>query len=764
MECHIQSISRTYALNFGNWSETMPDDTLTDNLLGQQLDEYRLESMLGRGAMGCVYLGFDVRLERRAAVKVIDPSLRIDSTYAARFKREARAVACLKHPHIVGLYRYGEVDDILYMAMEYIEGHDLATVLADYQDEQKPILPGEASRIIRQLCLALDYAHSRGVIHRDIKPSNIMLDKQGNAILTDFGLVLLNHETTLGQVFGTPHYIAPEQAVSSAGAVPQSDLYALGVILYEMFSGTLPFDAAYPDEVARLHLEKPPPPPRTVNPDISPKLEAVILRALAKEPEDRYQTGAALADALAEALQPDKGQASAPAPLKEQQSYISIIWRANMSRKEDIKKLIVNHRRRLQKLKEQQALQGLAIDPKILLEIEDIETKIEELQTELERRVINEPLGRYRLITRLGQGAMGDVYQAYDSNLYRYVAVKILHSHLTNNEDFIERFQAEATMVAGLRHPNIVQVYDFASAEDQYYMVMEFIEGATLRAELKNRQTEDRPFSLEKTSHIVKDLAKAIDYAHAKGIIHRDLKPANIMFTGDGQVVLTDFGIARILGAVGHTVTGRVMGTPAYISPEQAQGEPADERSDIYSLGVILYQMAAGRVPYEAELPLEVMMQHLNSNLRPPREINPDLPPAVEQVILKVLRKNPDERYQTATELAQALEQAISPAAELQETETTPPESNDACEQPQTVEREPAPSLTPSQRRRLEQKRERLETQLETLSEKINALHRDLTLENRSDEQMRLQAVIKNNEKLQAQFEAKLDNIEGQLG
>ncbi len=156
----------------------MADNTINDNLLSRQLDEYRLEELLGQGGMACVYRGVDVNLKRQVAIKVIDTPFRGDSNYIKRFEREAQAVAQLKHPHIVGLYRYGKVEELLYIAMEYIEGADLSAVLTNYQNQGKQTPPSEAARIIRQICLALDYAHSQGVIHRDVKPSNIMINQQ----------------------------------------------------------------------------------------------------------------------------------------------------------------------------------------------------------------------------------------------------------------------------------------------------------------------------------------------------------------------------------------------------------------------------------------------------------------------------------------------------------------------------------------------------------------------------------------------------------
>ncbi len=268
-------------------------------------------------------------------------------------------------------------------------------------------------------------------------------------------------------------------------------------------------------------------------------------------------------------------------------------------------------------------------------------------------------LGKYELVEWLAKGGMGEVYQAYQPGLDRYVAVKVLHSHLTGNPDFANRFKREATAVARLRHSHILQVFDFDIADDIPYMVMEYIEGPTLQTELRRRVAEGKPITLAETASILKSLASAIDYAHARGIIHRDLKPANIMFTGDGDVVLTDFGIIRILSDAQSTHTEAITGTPAYMSPEQAQGKPADERSDLYSLGIVLYEMVTGQTPFQAESPIAVVIKHIHEPLPFPTNINPDVPLAVEAVLLKALSKNPEERFQRVIELAEAFEQAV---------------------------------------------------------------------------------------------------------
>lgn len=278
--------------------------------------------------------------------------------------------------------------------------------------------------------------------------------------------------------------------------------------------------------------------------------------------------------------------------------------------------------------------------------------------------LVGRTVGKYRIVARLGRGGMAEVYKAYQPGLNRYVAIKVLHGHLADDEDFIGRFEREATAVARLRHPNIVQVYDFDVESGLYYMVMEFVEGPTLKAELKERSVKGLIFTLPEAARIFSTLASAIDYAHSRGMVHRDLKPANIMFTAEGQVVLTDFGIARIVGATRYTMTGAISGTPAYMSPEQGQGERGDERSDIYSLGVVLYEMVTGRVPFDADTPFAIIMKHINESLPLPTTINPDIPEGVERVILKALSKNPDDRYQKAGEMGKALREAVGITAD----------------------------------------------------------------------------------------------------
>jgi serine/threonine protein kinase len=278
---------------------------INDPLIGQQLGDYSIVSLLGRGGMARVYKGFDPKLERYSAVKVIDAHLAVGSEapeYRERFHREARAIARLRHPNIVSVYQFGEYNNLYYMAMMFIEGRDLTYVLRDHSQQKTRMSYGAVLRIARDIGSALDYAHREGVIHRDIKPSNIMVMSDGHAILTDFGLALSVPEGSIGNTFGSAHYIAPEQAVASNNAVPQSDLYSLAVVLYQMLAGRVPFDDPSAMSVAIKHLQDPPPAPSLGNIELTAAVDSVLLKALHKQPEKRYPSGGALAIALEKAL------------------------------------------------------------------------------------------------------------------------------------------------------------------------------------------------------------------------------------------------------------------------------------------------------------------------------------------------------------------------------------------------------------------------------------------------------------------------------
>jgi eukaryotic-like serine/threonine-protein kinase len=287
---------------------------MNDPLIGQQLANFRVESVLGHGGMATVYFGTDVKLKRPVAIKVLDRKYRSDPAYAKRFVNEARMMAQWRHENIVQIYYADEEQNISYYVMEYVDGQDLSSIM-DLYIQQKELMPiTDVLRIGKAVAGALDYAHRQGVIHRDVKPSNIMISKSGRVLLGDFGMALEVRDGSMGSIFGTPHYISPEQAKRSADAVPPSDLYSLGVILFEILVGAVPFNDPSPASIALQHISQPPPPPRSINPLISPAVEAVLLKALEKNPSHRYQSGAKLIDALEDAFKSTGSSPKIPLP------------------------------------------------------------------------------------------------------------------------------------------------------------------------------------------------------------------------------------------------------------------------------------------------------------------------------------------------------------------------------------------------------------------------------------------------------------------
>jgi serine/threonine protein kinase len=292
-------ILQTFDLQTFNFQlSTKRIHTMKDPLIGQQLANFRVERLLGQGGMATVYFGQDIKLQRPVAIKVIDKRYKGDSVYTQRFVNEARMMAKWRHENIVQIYYADDTKDASYYVMEYVDGQDLSTVMSVYAEEHTLMSIADVLRIGNAVASALDYAHRQGVIHRDVKPSNVLIAKDSRVLLSDFGMALEVRDGSMGNIFGTPHYISPEQARRSADAIPQSDLYSLGVILYEILTGSVPFNDPSPASIALQHISEPPPPPRSINPELSPAVEAVILKALEKEPQNRYQSGAKLMSAL----------------------------------------------------------------------------------------------------------------------------------------------------------------------------------------------------------------------------------------------------------------------------------------------------------------------------------------------------------------------------------------------------------------------------------------------------------------------------------
>ena len=275
-------------------------------------------------------------------------------------------------------------------------------------------------------------------------------------------------------------------------------------------------------------------------------------------------------------------------------------------------------------------------------------------------------LGQYELHALIGKGGMATVYRAYQPSVARDVAIKVLAAELAEDEEFVRRFEREARIIAGMQHPHVLTVYDFGREGPHMYLVMRLMTGGSLALELRNGA-----LAPEQALKFAQQIASALDYAHQRGIVHRDLKPTNVLLDDSGNAYLTDFGIAKLLGGAtvtgGLTVPGQIMGTPTYMAPEQWRAEPVDGRTDVYALGVIVYLMLLGIVPFAAETPHGLMYQHLDMQPPAPHSVNPRVPLSVEPVITKALAKRPEDRYASAGALVDDLDRALTAPFRLPE-------------------------------------------------------------------------------------------------
>jgi serine/threonine protein kinase len=576
-----------------------------DPLVGTRIREYEILDVIGKGGMGAVYRAHHVYLDEERAIKVINAQLAEgDSSFVDRFIREAKILTKLRHPDLVELYEFGRLDEnMFFMVMEMMKGESLRQRMK--QTQRIPVV--DALRIIREAANGLHVAHQRGIIHRDISPDNLMLVKtpEGTEItkVIDFGIAKPlwkeTHRYTIGQMFmGKPEFSSPEQC----GAREEGEDLDARSDIYSL-------------AVTLYYI-------------LSGKLP--------------FQASTPQGYLIKHASEPPKPISAHFAPRELPDGIEPLIMKA-LSKKRD---------------ERHSSMAEFADD------IEQIQNAMSAVPQPHMRPAAGELqpgtvfARRYQIERKLGRGGMGVVYKAIDKILDISVALKTMKPDVADDVRLLNRLKREVILARKISHPNVCRIYDIGESDGVHYVSMELLEGNPLAEVLLKQGAIPIPESLR----IIRQVLDAVEAAHVMGVLHRDLKPQNIHVDSEGTTHIMDFGISTSVDVSRLTQTGGLIGTPRYMAPEQFSGEKSDLRADLYSIGIILYEMITGALPYEANTPASVMYAHLHNAPRKPSELISDLPPALEKTLLKALEKSPEKRFQTVDDFRKTLEPFYKPA------------------------------------------------------------------------------------------------------
>ena len=578
-------------------------------MIGESISHYDVIELLDRGEEGTVYKARDRRDGSLVALELLPVPPDVSS--GDRLRREAEAAAALGHPHICPTLEVGEVLGRGLFVARRLDGETLRSRL-----ERCPLVPEQALGLASQIAAALGRAHEQGIVHRDLRPFNVLVTPEGQARVAGFGLSWARaNGSAPGRLYRSPEQL---RGTSADAVDARSDIWSLGVLLYEMTTGRLPF------QDAESILEREPERMDAIHPGLPPELDEVVARVLSKEPSERPSrmddllvalrgllAGGGLTETDATLVQVPGLRAARPAP--------------------------------------EPGSDGPGDTPAEPPHLADLP---------------GSTIAQYRILEPLGGGAMGTVYRAEDTRLRRRVALKFLPGELTRDPVAKARFLQEAQAASALDHPNICTVHEVGETEDgRLYLAMAAYDGETVKERIARGS-----LSVDEALDIACQAAQGLAKAHREGIVHRDVKPANLMVTRDGMVKILDFGVAKLRGAAGINVIGSFLGTPAYMSPEQARGEEVDPRSDVFSLGVVLYEMLAGARPFRSgEGVTSALRSLLEDRPAPLHSVRSDagtgagtgagtaIPAELERVVLRMLAKPPAERHPTAAEVAAEL-------------------------------------------------------------------------------------------------------------
>jgi len=610
--------------------------TSNDSRLGTTVENYRLLSVLGAGSMSVVYLAQRTDDPRvLVAVKILRfqgiSSPEDHAAFRMRFLREARAAGQLRNEYILPVLSSGDEGDLAYMVMPVIVGGTLATRLAN---QPQPVPLGEIARYLIQLASAIDYAHEQGIIHRDIKPSNILLDEHGHVYLTDFGIARLFDSgdnaltresaptlTRTGQVLGTPYYMAPEQ-IQARPAGPAADIYALGVVLYQMVTGQVPFHGDTPLAIALQHLQDAPSAPSLLRHELPAPLEAVILRAMAKNPAERYASATELSDAFQAGLA-DMGDPMATRAPAETWPF-STHFASSASTVAAPVATPLPHTSSLP-----DKLAGLTIDG-------------------------------YHIGAVIESDDLGTVFMATRDDSDSPVRMRFLGvPDLSPKQlaSYLLQFEQQAHDLAALRHPNLAPVVAYGAHEGQPYLVTPDNQGVAISVELAQHGAAE----LSTIADFLDQVVAGLEAGRRRGFLHLSLTADRVFRQEDGRVIVTDVGVRGLLDmedAEGEQ--SAPLASSDANTPEQLMGNPVGAYTDVYALGVLLYHMLTGREVFTGATRDDVAQQHLHSTMPPLRRWRSSLPTALDRVVSQAMAKEPERRYQTPRELAAAYHAAVA--------------------------------------------------------------------------------------------------------
>ncbi|MEZ4324656.1 MAG: protein kinase [Polyangiales bacterium] len=635
-------------------------------MVGRQLGRYEVLTRLASGGMAEVYIARAIGVagfERLVALKVLHGNLAHEREFITMFLDEARLAARIRHPNVVPTLDVRDSGgDGFFLVMDYVEGGHLGTLIGTEAQQHRRLPVDVVARIAMDALAGLAAAHTLhddagqplNLVHRDVSPHNLLVGADGICRLTDFGVAKAEirlSSTRTGQFKGKLGYMAPEQAAT--GTTDQrSDLFSMGIILWEALSGCRLFRGRNNVETLTKILNEPIPAPSSRAPELAP-FDALLAHALQRDPARRFQSADAFIEALESVIRPLGGAASSRLVAQ----HVARILGPGLDAQRAALKAAT------------EALGRARLDGEFMPAPRGSQPgtpprppERESLTPALDPALGEVVDGRYRLDMVLGQGGHGVVYGATHTTLRRRVALKALRADLSGCPEAASRFEQEARSVCSLGHPNIVDIIDFGHLPDgRSYFVMEHLDGQTLRARLRQGA-----LATPEAIQVAGQVASALSAAHGQRVIHRDLKPENIFLQAPqgglpAEAKVLDFGVAKVASAPHSTDENVVFGSPHYMSPEQAAGDSVDGRTDVYALGIILYEMLTGVAPFRGDSFVHVLHQHVHA----PPPGHPRLTrdePVLGNIILRALAKDREQRYPDMNALLADLPQLERPS------------------------------------------------------------------------------------------------------